>query len=159
MKKIRNSVFETNSSSMHSLILKNSEEIKDISALKLDDNGYLHIELNDYSFLEKDLKEVNEILSFVASYMIEYGYYNGWSKRNNYERDPNPEEMKNFKGIDILEKIVKKYTGAKGIVIEKITQGHFPAAESFNISEEKMFNQNIIEKLIFGKENFIEKWE
>jgi hypothetical protein len=159
MKKIRKSVFETNSSSMHSLILKKSEEIKDISALKLDNNGYLHIELNDYSYLEKDLKEVNEILSFVASYMIEYGYYNGWSEKNNYERDPNPEEMKKFKGIDILEKIVKKYTGAKGIIIGKITQGHFPAAESFNISEKKMFDPDIVEKLIFGKENFIEKWE
>lgn len=143
---------------MHSLILKNSEEIKDISALKLDDNGYLHIELNDYSFLKKDLKEVNEILSFVASYMIEYGYYNGWSEKNNYERDPYPEEMKKFKGIDILENIIKKYTGAKGIVIEKITRGHFPSAESFNISEEKMFNPDIIEQLIFGKGNFIEKW-
>ena len=159
MKKIRKSVFETNSSSMHSLILKNSEETKDISALKLDDNGYLHIELNDYSFLKKDLKEVEEILSFVASYMIEYGYYNGWSEKNNYERDPNPEEMKKFKGIDILENIVKKYTGAKGIVIEKITRGHFPGAESFNISEEKMFNSSILEQLIFGKENYIEKWE
>ena len=159
MRKIRKSVFETNSSSMHSLILKKSEETKDISALKLDDDGYLHIELNDYSDLKKDLKEVNEILSFVASYMIEYGYYNGWSEKNNYEREPNPEEMKEFKGIDILEKIVKKYTGAKGIVIEKITQGHFPSAESFNISEEKMFNSSILEQLIFGKENYIEKWE
>ena len=159
MRKIRKSVFETNSSSMHSLILKNNEETKDFSTLKLDDNNYLHIELNDYSDLKKDLKEVNEILSFVASYMIEYGYYDGgWSEKNNYERDPNPEEMKKFKGIDILEKIVKKYTGAKGIVIEKITQGHFPAAESFNISEEKMFNPDIIEQLIFGKENYIEKW-
>ena len=158
MRKIRKSVFETNSSSMHSLILKKSEEIKDSSALKLDDNGNLHIELNDYSFLKKDLKEVNEILSFVASYMIEYGYYNGWSEKNNYERDPYPEEMKKFKGIDILENIIKKYTGAKGIVIEKITRGHFPSAESFNISEEKMFNSDIIEQLIFGKGNFIEKW-
>ena len=158
MKKIRKSVFETNSSSMHSLILNKSEEIKDISALKLDDDGYLHIELNDYSYLKKDLKELNEILSFVASYMIEYGYYNGWSEKNNYERDPNPEEMKKFKGIDILEKIVKKYISTKGIIIEKITRGHFPAAESFNISEEKMFNSDIIEKLIFGKGNCIEKW-
>lgn len=159
MRKIRKSVFETNSSSMHSLILKKSEETKDISSLKLDNNGYLHIELNDYSFLKKDLKEVDEILSFVASYIIEYGYYNGWSEKNNYERDPNPEEMKKFKGIDILENIEKKYTGAKGIVIEKIIYGHFPAAESFNISEEKMFNSNILEQLIFSKENYIEKWE
>ena len=116
MKKIRKSVFETNSSSMHSLILKNSEETKDISALKLDDNGYLHIELNDYSFLKKDLKEVEEILSFVASYMIEYGYYNGWSEKNNYERDPNPEEMKKFKGIDILENIVKNIQEQKELL-------------------------------------------
>ena len=75
-KKIRSSVFETNSSSMHTLTLKNSNETKDF-VLELDKDGYLHIETGDYSDLEKDLKEVPEILSFVASRIVEYGYYNG----------------------------------------------------------------------------------
>jgi hypothetical protein len=47
-KKIRSSVFETNSSSMHTLTLKNSDETKDF-VLELDKDGYLHIETGDYS--------------------------------------------------------------------------------------------------------------
>ena len=86
-KKIRSSVFETNSSSMHTLTLKNSDETKDF-ILELDKDGYLHIETGDYSDLEKDLKEVTEILSFVASWIVEYGYYENWGTEHDYEGNP-----------------------------------------------------------------------
>ena len=153
-KKIRSSAFETNSSSMHTLTLKNSDETKDF-VLELDKNGYLHIETGDYSDLKKDLKEVHEILSFVASWIVEYGYYDRWG---DWEGNPSPDEMRSFKGFDVLENIVKKHTGAKGIIIEKIKKLEFPSAESLNIKEEKMLDPNVMEQLIFGKGSYVEKW-
>lgn len=154
-KKIRSSVFETNSSSMHTLTLKNSDGTKDF-ILELDNDGYLHIETGDYSDLEKDLKEVHEILSFVASWIVEYGYYDSWEAEHDYEGNPSSDEMRNFKGFDTLENIVKKYTGAKGIIIEEILE--FPSAESLNIKEEEMLNPDIMEQLIFEKGSYVEKW-
>lgn len=156
-KKIRSSVFETNSSSMHTLTLKNSDETKDF-VLELDKDGYLHIETGDYSELEKDLKEVYEILSFVASWIVEYGYYDSWREEHDYERNPSSDEMRSFKGFDTLENIVKKYTGAKRIIIEEIKKSEFPSGESLNIKEEKMFDPDIMEQLIFGKGSYVEKW-
>ena len=156
-KKIRSSVFETNSSSMHTLTLKNSDETKDF-VLELDKDGYLHIETGDYSDLEKDLKEVNEILSFVASWIIEYGYYNGWAVEHDWEGNPTPDEMRSFKGFDVLENIVKKHTGAKGIIIEEIKKSEFPSGESLNINEEKILDSDVMEQLIFGKGSYVEKW-
>lgn len=153
-KKIRSSAFETNSSSMHTLTLKNSDETKDF-VLELDKNGYLHIETGNYSDLKKDLKEVHEILSFVASWIVEYGYYDRWG---DWEGNPSPDEMRSFKGFDVLENIVKKHTGAKGIIIEKIKKLEFPSAESLNIKEEKMLDPNVMEQLIFGKGSYVEKW-
>lgn len=155
-KKIRSSVFETNSSSMHTLTLKNSDETKDF-VLELDKDGYLHIETGDYSELKKDLKEVPEILSFVASWIVEYGYYDGWGEKHDYE-NPSPDEMRTFKGFDVLENIVKKHTGAKGIIIEEIKKSEFPSAESLSIKEEKMLDPNVMEQLIFGKGSYVEKW-
>ena len=156
-KKIRSSVFETNSSSMHTLTLKSSDETKDF-VLELDKDGYLHIETGDYSDLEKDLKEVNEILSFVASWIIEYGYYNGWAVEHDWEGNPTPDEMRSFKGFDVLENIVKKHTGAKGIIMEEIKKSEFPSGESLNINEEKILDSDVMEQLIFGKGSYVEKW-
>lgn len=156
-KKIRSSVFETNSSSMHTLTLKNSDETKDF-VLELDKDGYLHIETGDYSDLKKDLKEVSEILSFVASWIVEYGYYNGWAAEHDWEGNPSPDEMRSFKGFDVLENIVKKHTGTKGIIIEEIKKSEFPSGESLNIKEEEMFDPDVMEQLIFGKGSYVKKW-
>ena len=66
--------------------------------------------------------------------------------------------MRSFKGFDILENIVKKHTGAKGIIIEEIKKLEFPSAESLNIKEEKMLDTDVMEQLIFGKGSYVEKW-
>lgn len=104
------------------------------------------------------MKEVHEILSFVASWIVEYRYYNGWAAEHDWEGNPSPDEMRNFKGFGVLENIVKKYTGAKRIIIEEIKKSEFPSGESLNIKEEEMLNLDIMEQLIFGKGSYVEKW-
>ena len=48
MKKIRKGTFETNSSSMHSIVVEGMEETKEFTPVT-DENGYYHIKLDDYS--------------------------------------------------------------------------------------------------------------
>lgn len=70
MKKIRKGTFETNSSSMHSIVVEGMEETKQFNPVT-DENGYYHIKLDDYSNLDHDLRTVEEIISFAASWIVE----------------------------------------------------------------------------------------
>ncbi len=147
MKKIRKGTFETNSSSMHSIVVEGLEETKKFNP-KVDKNGYYHIKLDDYSHLERNLETAEEIISFVASWIAENGYY-----ENSLEDGIMTEEnMKKFKGFDMLEKIIKKHSDVKGIIFEI---EFFPAAESFNFDEKQMLEPETVEKLIFGKNSYV----
>lgn len=149
MKKIRKGTFETNSSSMHSLVVEGMEETKKFNP-KVDKNGYYHIKVDDYSNLTRDLETTEEIISFVASWIVENGYY-----ENSFENDiMTQEDMKKFKGFDMLENILKKHSDIKGIIFEIDL---FPSAESLNFDENEMLNPETVEKLIFGKNSYIEK--
>ncbi|MBF1333325.1 MAG: hypothetical protein HXM49_04000, partial [Leptotrichia sp.] len=100
MKKIRKGTFETNSSSMHSIVVEGMEETKEFNPVT-DENGYYHIKLDDYSDLDHDLRTVEEIISFAASWIAENGYY-----ENSLEVEMLTEEnMKKFRGFNMLEKI------------------------------------------------------
>lgn len=149
MKKIRRGTFETNSSSMHSLVIEGMEETKEFNP-KVDKNGYYHIKVDDYSNLTRDLETTEEIISFVASWIAENGYY-----ENSFENDiMTQEDMKKFKGFNMLENILKKHSDIKGIIFEIDL---FPSAESLNFDENEMLNPETVEKLIFGKKSYIEK--
>lgn len=149
MKKIRKGTFETNSSSMHSIVVEGMEETKEFNP-KVDKNGYYHIKVDDYSNLTRDLETTEEIISFVASWIAENGYY-----ENSFENDiMTQEDMKKFKGFDMLENILKKHSDIKGIIFEIDL---FPSAESLNFDENEMLNPETVEKLIFGKKSYIEK--
>lgn len=149
MKKIRKGTFETNSSSMHSLVIEGMEETKEFNP-KVDKNGYYHIKVDDYSNLTRDLETTEEIISFVASWIVENGYY-----ENSFENNiMTQEDMKKFKGFDMLENILKKHSDIKGIIFEIDL---FPSAESLNFDENEMLNPETVEKLIFGKNSYIEK--
>ena len=149
MKKIRRGTFETNSSSMHSLVIEGMEETKEFNP-KVAKNGYYHIKVDDYSNLTRDLETTEEIISFVASWIAENGYY-----ENSFENDiMTQEDMKKFKGFNMLENILKKHSDIKGIIFEIDL---FPSAESLNFDENEMLNPETVEKLIFGKKSYIKK--
>lgn len=149
MKKIRKGTFETNSSSMHSIVVEGMEETKEFNPVT-DENGYYHIKLDDYSDLDHDLRTVEEIISFAASWIAENGYY-----ENSLEDGIMTEEnMKKFKGFDMLEKIIKKHSDVKGIIFEI---EFFPAAESLDFDERQMLNAGLLEKLIFGKDSYVRR--
>ncbi len=122
MKKIRKGTFETNSSSMHSLVIKGMEETKEFKPVT-DENGYYHIKLDDYSGLDHDLKTSEEIISFAASWIAENGFYES-SFVNNYDLTMN--DIRKFEGFEMLEKIIMKYSNVKGIILENVSFCRFP---------------------------------
>jgi hypothetical protein len=142
-RKIRNSVFETNSSSMHSLSYTKYKELKK-STLEIDEDGYIHVELGDYSDIKKDLVTQKEKLAFVISYMNEELYYG----KNDYTY-PTEEEFEKYEPYVKLKEMICDYTGCKGIVIDDYDP-QIAAGESMSISG--LPDTESLKKLIFGKE-------
>jgi hypothetical protein len=71
-RKIRNGTFETNSSSMHSLVIENEEKLKEIRhrdspEIEVDSEGYITIETQDYTKEDYRLKTQQEKLNYIAS--------------------------------------------------------------------------------------------
>jgi hypothetical protein len=88
MKKIREGVFETNSSSTHSVVIAKGSE-QDLTQLPtLDINGNLQIEPGEYGWEVVEYNSVEDKLSYAATYALNYG------------------------DIDILTELLKEYTGA-----------------------------------------------
>lgn len=142
-RKIRNSVFETNSSSMHSLSYTKYKELEK-STLEIDEDGYIHVEMGDYSDIEKDLVTQKEKLAFVISYMNEELYYG----KNDYTY-PTEEEFEKYGPYVKLKEMICDYTGCKGIVIDDYDP-QIAASESMSISG--LPDTESLKKLIFGKE-------
>lgn len=149
MKKIRKGTFETNSSSMHSIVVEGMEETKEFNPVT-DENGYYHIKLDDYSDLDHDLRTAEEIISFAASWIAENGFYEASFEEN---ADLAMEDIRKFEGFEMLEKIIMKHSNIKGIIFEI---EFFPAAESFSFDEKQMLDPETVEKLIFGKNSYVE---
>ena len=118
MKKIRQNVFETNSSSVHSLVI-NSEGLEP-SNLKIDpktdhiivNTQYFGKEYNIYSTQE-------DKLSYLITYIIT-------SLQSTYDNDEilEVELFKDYRFIDI-ENIIKEYCNCSGIIVNIDEEGGF----------------------------------
>lgn len=150
MKKIRKGTFETNSSSMHSIVVEGMEETKEFNPVT-DENGYYHIKLDDYSDLDHDLRTVEEIISFAASWIVENGFFE--SSFSSVE-DLTMEDIRKFEGFGMLEKIIMKHSNVKGIILEEVGSA---SAESLDFDERQMLNAGLLEKLIFGKDSYVRR--
>ena len=148
-RKIRKSVFETNSSSMHSLSYSEYQELEK-STLETDEDGYIHVELDDYSDIRKDLVTQKEKLAFVISYMNEELYYG----KNEYIY-PTEEEFEKYGPYIKLKEMICDYAGCKGIIIDDYDP-QIAAGDSMNIYE--LPDTEGLKKLIFGKEGKIAAW-
>lgn len=150
MKKIRKGTFETNSSSMHSIVVEGMEETKEFNP-KVDKNGYYHIKLDDYSDLDHDLRTAEEIISFAASWIAENGFYEASFEEN---ADLAMEDIRKFEGFEMLEKIIMKHSNIKGIILEEVSGA---SAEFLDFDERQMLNAGLLEKLIFGKDSYVRR--
>ena len=102
MRNIRMCVFETNSSSVHSLVISNKD--REQSKLKLNKEGKIEIDFGSFGKEHREYTSQYDKLSYlitclyyIAGYDIE-NIYNQWE-------------------FDNIEKVVCSYTGATGIEI------------------------------------------
>jgi len=119
--RIRKGVFETNSSSMHSLVIKGEKKINR-EQLKINENGFIEVETNDYTWGYFILETVQEKLNYVVACKINeddlYLFTN--------DSENNSKHLKRLAraGIEFikLEEMLCEITGAKGIEVN-LTKG------------------------------------
>lgn len=116
MKRIRKGVFETNSSSMHSLVIKGEKKI-DRKQLKINENGFIEVETDDYTWGNFILETAQEKLNYVVSCKINEDdlYLFGNDSENNSKHHKRLARA----GIEFikLEEMLCEITGAKGIEV------------------------------------------
>lgn len=108
MKQIRNGLFETNSSSVHTLSI--SKDGLEPSKLKLNKNGNIEVEFaefgKDYMVYDTQYEKLQYLLSFIA---YESGYY--------YCDVSDLEELYEHYNFRTIRDAVCEYAGANDIVI------------------------------------------
>ena len=120
-RRIRKGVFETNSSSMHSLVIKGEKRINR-EQLKINENEFIEVETDDYTWGYFILETVQEKLNYVVACKINeddlYLFTN--------DSENNSKHLKRLAraGIEFikLEEMLCEITGAKGIEVN-LTKG------------------------------------
>lgn len=117
--RIRKGVFETNSSSMHSLVIKGEKKINR-EQLKINEDGFIEVETEDYTWGYFILETAQEKLNYIAACKINEDdlYLFGNDLENNTKH------LKRLAraGIEFikLEETLCEITGAKGIEVDLI---------------------------------------
>ena len=106
-KQIRSNVYETNSSSVHTLVISNDG--REPSKFILDKDGYLHIDYGEFDSTYNLYTEQYDKLS----YLITLCYY----CTNMYNS-----EIRNTYQFKNIETAVKNYTGCTGIIIDGLQE-------------------------------------
>ena len=117
--RIRKGVFETNSSSMHSLVIKGEKKINR-EQLKINENGFIEVETDDYTWGNFILETAQEKLNYVAACKINEDdlYLFGNDPENNSKHHKRLARA----GIEFikLEEMLCEITGAEGIEVNLI---------------------------------------
>lgn len=116
MIQIRRSIFETNSSSTHSITVEN--RTLQHSSLLQDKEGYIHTYLGDYGWDFEDYTDQNHKLSYLITmiagiHSIDAWYNDGKELKAAIEKIQDTEDFKR------IQDVVVSYTGAKGIILDK----------------------------------------
>lgn len=120
-RRIRKGVFETNSSSMHSLVIKGEKRINR-EQLKINENEFIEVETDDYTWGNFILETAQEKLNYVVACKInEDGLY---LFGNDSENNSKHHKRLARAGIEFikLEETLCEITSAKGIEVN-LTRG------------------------------------
>lgn len=127
MKNIRKSVFETNSSSTHSIHIDNETELLDTSLIP-NENGDLTFVGDEYGWEVESYNDARSKIDYI-SILVD-------------------EEQEN-----ILKDVIKKQTGAKNIIFLK--EGYVDHGYEHGVIEEAFVNEETLRNYIFNKNSYL----
>ena len=112
MKTIRNNVFETNSSSSHSLCIKANNKLNS-SYLTVDDiDNYVHVEFGKFGWGYEETNDQYDKLSYLVTMLIE-------TESNGCK---SIQDLYKTKGFNSINEVIKEYYKCDGIIIDSIVR-------------------------------------
>lgn len=120
---IRTNVFETNSSSSHSITIPYPLEIEE-SVLPINDEGYIEVELHEFCHSPQDgqMARLAWLIQLIVNDKI--GYNSFWYAHGNDEWEKLAEELYALEEFQELEAEIADYANCRGIRLVHGTEGY-----------------------------------
>lgn len=154
MRQIRHSVFETNSSSTHSITIKHKGLGN--NSMKVQDDGYIHTALGEFGWEIADYRSQEDRLSYLVTMLAEkHGFNTIWcDDETAAERISDLMKTKDFKQ---LSDEVGNYARCRGVIIDN-SQGYIDhqSHEYYNTLNDflREYRTDIVE-FVFGRGNIV----
>ena len=114
-RQIRCSVFETNSSSMHSITLGH-RGLKE-NAMMIEDDGYIHAKFGEFGWEIESYDSQRDKLSYLLTMaMHKNGFYIYYSDTEEIEREI--EEFMNTDDFDRISRAIGDYANCNGVIMD-----------------------------------------
>lgn len=154
MKQIRRSVFETNSSSTHSVTITHKGLAQ--NNMRVYSDGYIHTEIGEFGWEIVNYREQDDRLCYLVTMLAEKNGMARWW----HDDDPlNTKVERLMKTPDFkrLSKEIGKYAGCKGVIIDP-SDGYIDhqSQDSYNTFQDFLddYDTDIVE-FVFGKGNIV----
>ena len=148
MRQVRNGVFETNSSSVHSISICNRE--LEQNKMLIADDGYIHIELGEFGWAIRNYSDQYSKLSYLITMAVHLNDFYIWCC-NQEERKLEIEAFMQTEDFKHISDEISKYAGCNGIIIDE-SEGYIDHQSIYSNSLEAFLdlnNTDIIE-FVFG---------
>lgn len=154
MKQIRQCVFETNSSSTHSITIR--KRGLDPNYMRVYDDGYIHVELGEFGWECENYDMQSDKLSYVVTMLAEKnGLATWWGSDKSLE--DHAKEIMETKDFLKISREIGEYAKCNGIIIDP-SEGYIDhqSHEDYATLQDFLddYGTNVIE-LVFGRGNVV----
>lgn len=155
MKQIRHSVFETNSSSTHSVTITHKGLGRNYMTIQ--DDGYIHTELGEFGWEVEDYTAQEDRLSYLVTMIAEKNNINMWWRHDDETLKKLTKQLMETPDFKHVSKAVGEHAGCKGVILDP-SEGYIDhqSHDSYNTFNDflKRYRTDIVE-FVFGRGNVV----
>lgn len=154
MRQIRNCVFETNSSSTHSVTIKHKGLSK--NCIHISKDGYIHTHFDEYGWEIRDYADQEDRLSYLVTMLAEKNDSRIWCFSEKEIRETIKNLMKTY-DFNRLSDEIGEYAGCRGVIIDP-SEGYIDhqSHEGYRTFQDFLddYDTDIVE-FVFGRGNIV----
>lgn len=148
---IRTNVFETNSSSSHSITIPYPLEIEE-SVLPINDEGHIEVELHEFCHSPQDgqMARLAWLIQLIVNDKI--GYNSFWYARNKEHWNELAETLYELEEFQELEAEISSYANCRGVRLSEGTEGYIDHESCYESMKAFLLEYGIgAADFVFGK--------
>ena len=142
MIKIRTNVFETNSSSSHSITIPYPLQLEE-NKMEINDEGYIEVSLSQFCHWEHDtqMDRLAWLIQLLANEKL--GYNPFWYHRNNEEWHELAEKLYETEEFQELSAEIADYANCRGIILAELTSGYIDHDSNYESMKTFLLEYNV----------------